>query len=532
MHPQEPGTSKIVTLPRLRTLRSGLADEGLTLVQCHGCFDIVHPGHVRHLKYAARQGDRLVVSITADAFVNKGPGRPMFPHDLRAENMAALEFVDFVLVHHEETAAGLLGEVRPDIYIKGAEYASNNDPRFEEERAIVERHGGRVVFSSPDVVFSSTSIVRSIKENSGSRLDGTPLAQLAQQHDLSTAMIRDVLGRASGKRVVVVGESIIDVYQHCQWPLAASEHPMLSLRPTETQRFDGGAAVIAKHLASLGQRPLLCTPLDDDEQSKAFLARMEADGVEVVAIPCDHPLPHKTRYVVGRDKVMKIDSSTRYAMEPRHVAGAIDRLRREERIDAMVVADFGLGFLSDGLAGQIIAGLRDRAGIVLGDVSGMHCGLLAMRGADVLCPCESELRHAMSDHDSPLQVVAMGLLERLDAKVLCVTLGDKGLVAFTRDRGVFEMPAMIHDPADVLGCGDALLSALGAAMLGGANLVQASYIGSIAAAVAGSRLGNWAVGREQILEAARSLAAHHAHDLSQTAPNGSRTESRTRLGAL
>lgn len=502
----------------MRRLRPRLAARGQRLVQCHGCFDIVHPGHIRHLKFAANQGDRLIVSITADAFVNKGPGRPMFPHDLRAENMAALGFVDFVLIHHEETASSLLDELRPDIYIKGAEYADNDDPRFVQERAIVESHGGRVVFSSGDVVFSSSSIVRSIKENSRSQLDGTRLAQLAQQHDLSTAMIHDTLANARGKRVVVVGEPIIDVYQHCQWPSTASEHPMLSLRPTETQRFDGGAAVIAKHFAALGQRPILCAPLGDDSPSRAFAQRMRDAGVEVAAVPCGHEIPHKTRYVVGRDKVMKIDSTVRYTIDRHALDGAIDRLGCGDRIDALVLADFGLGLFADGFGARAIDALRQRAGIIMGDVSGMHAGLHSMGRADVLCPCESELRHAMGDHDSPLQVVAMDLLGRTETKILCVTLGPGGMVVFTRDRGVFEMPAMINDPADVLGCGDALLSAMGTAMLGGANLVQASYIGSIAAAIAGSMLGNSAVGSSQIIDAARSLAAHHTLDLARVMP--------------
>jgi rfaE bifunctional protein nucleotidyltransferase chain/domain len=115
------------------------------VVQCHGCFDIVHPGHIRHLQHAARQGDLLLVTITADACVNKGDGRPLFNEELRAENLAALDCVDLVFVNPDPTAEKLLDEVRPDIFIKGREYESNKDPRFAAEREAVERHGGRVV---------------------------------------------------------------------------------------------------------------------------------------------------------------------------------------------------------------------------------------------------------------------------------------------------------------------------------------------------------------------------------------------------
>ncbi|MEX0876455.1 MAG: adenylyltransferase/cytidyltransferase family protein [Phycisphaerales bacterium] len=175
MHPESLRITKVISAEQLGALRPALAARGQTLVQCHGCFDIVHPGHIRHLRFAAAQGDRLVISVTADAFVNKGPGRPMFSHDLRAENMAALEFVDWVVVHHAATAAGLLRLVRPDVYIKGAEYATNGDPRFEEERGIVESLGGRVLFSSGDVVFSSTSLVESIRQGADREHGSRPM---------------------------------------------------------------------------------------------------------------------------------------------------------------------------------------------------------------------------------------------------------------------------------------------------------------------------------------------------------------------
>lgn len=179
MQPESLRITKVVSAEQLGALRPTLAARGQTLVQCHGCFDIVHPGHIRHLRFAAAQGDRLVISVTADAFVNKGPGRPMFSHDLRAENMAALEFVDWVVIHHAPTATDLLKVVRPDIYIKGAEYAINGDPRFAEERGIVESFGGRVLFSSGDVVFSSTSLVESIRAGSEEDRPSIPMRAVA-----------------------------------------------------------------------------------------------------------------------------------------------------------------------------------------------------------------------------------------------------------------------------------------------------------------------------------------------------------------
>src|SRR6476619_6920894 len=113
---------KVCTLDQLLEFRRAAAAGGKTVVHCHGCFDIVHPGHIQFLQFARSQGDILIVSLTADPNVNKGVNRPLIPEDLRAATVAALECVDFVFVNPEATAVELLQALRPDVYVKGLEY--------------------------------------------------------------------------------------------------------------------------------------------------------------------------------------------------------------------------------------------------------------------------------------------------------------------------------------------------------------------------------------------------------------------------
>src|SRR3954470_8235415 len=139
---------KICTLEQLIEFRRAAHAAGKTVVHCHGCFDIVHPGHIHHLEFARSLGDVLIVSVSADSHVNKGVDRPLIPDDLRARALAALECVDCVYLNSDPTAVELLDVLRPDIYVKGKEYEHNTDPRFLAERDAVSRSGGRVVFSS------------------------------------------------------------------------------------------------------------------------------------------------------------------------------------------------------------------------------------------------------------------------------------------------------------------------------------------------------------------------------------------------
>src|SRR3954467_4281217 len=158
---------KIVDLPNLCAHRDAARRGGKTAIHCHVCFDIVHPGHIRYLQFARQQGDVLVVSLTGDPHVNKGESRPYVPEELRAENLAALEFVDYVYINPTPTAVELLAALKPDIYIKGREYENNQHPGFLKEKSTVETYGGRVIFSSGDVVYSSSHII----DNYAQRLD-------------------------------------------------------------------------------------------------------------------------------------------------------------------------------------------------------------------------------------------------------------------------------------------------------------------------------------------------------------------------
>ena len=197
---------KIVDAAALSQSLDALRTAGKTVVQCHGCFDIVHPGHIRYLQFARGLGDVLVVSLTGDGSVGKGPDRPYIPQDLRAENLAALECVDWVVVDTHPTACELLDTLRPDVYVKGREYASATDERFRRECEIVARYGGRVVFHSGDVVFSSTRLLEATRGDEA--LDEQRLRSYCERHEIDLRTASATVEAFAGLRVVVVGDLV------------------------------------------------------------------------------------------------------------------------------------------------------------------------------------------------------------------------------------------------------------------------------------------------------------------------------------
>jgi len=114
--------SKILKIEKLAEELREIKSSGRKVVLCHGCFDLMHPGHIKHFQAAKKMGDVLVVTVTPDKFVDKGPGRPAFNEDVRMESIAALECVDFVAINRWPAPMETIKLLRPDIYVKGQEY--------------------------------------------------------------------------------------------------------------------------------------------------------------------------------------------------------------------------------------------------------------------------------------------------------------------------------------------------------------------------------------------------------------------------
>lgn len=137
----------------------------MTTVLCHGCFDVLHIGHVRFLHAAKALGTRLIVSITADQFVQKGHGRPVFTDQDRREMLLCLYFVDEVFISYDATGLDAIRTLRPDVYVKGGDYANGDaSGRLTLERQEVEAYGGRVVILDCPPRYSSTAILDTIHD--------------------------------------------------------------------------------------------------------------------------------------------------------------------------------------------------------------------------------------------------------------------------------------------------------------------------------------------------------------------------------
>lgn len=486
--------------------------DGRAVVLCHGCFDIVHPGHLRHLLWARKQGDLLIVSITADAGISKGLGRPLVTEDLRAENLAALECVDLVVISHAPTAVDTIREIKPNTYVKGAEYREMHDPRLAAERDAVASFGGRVLFSTGDVVYSSTGLI-------GRFGDEWPLKRervsgYTKRHGVTLEGVGALLRGARGLRCLVVGDVILDEYVHCDATHIAGEAPMMNATLLRRERFMGGAAIIAQHLRCLGADVHLGAPVGTDRASRALRAVCRNAGVQLLPVKHGARTPRKRRFVSRGHKLLKLDDPPGAAFGAAEVDRFMLRIGAATTTrswDLVAIVDFGYGALAQGTLQRLIDLLRPRTRIMVGDVSGPRADLLSMRGFDLLLPNESELRSAMRGSAESPAALAGQLARETDAKGVVVTLGEDGLVAFdgaTRDaagRLVSDyLPSFTDRAVDPLGCGDALLSGAGLTMAAGGSMFEGAFVGSLAAAMEAETPGNRPIMLEALLQRAEA----------------------------
>ena len=243
------GRDKIKTIGELSEIAEQIRQGGRTVALCHGVFDLIHFGHLRHIELARKEADVLMVTVTSDEFVNKGPGRPIFPETMRAEMLGAIEVVDYVAINYAPSAESAISAIKPNVYLKGSDYENPEDDltgKIRSERETVERHGGQLVFTK-DLTFSSSGLINRYVD-----IYDPPLREFLQRLRTAEGLrrINALLDRIKNFKVAFVGDAIIDEY-HYVTPLGKSpKENVIATLAADREVFAGGVFAAANHLAS------------------------------------------------------------------------------------------------------------------------------------------------------------------------------------------------------------------------------------------------------------------------------------------
>ena len=221
----------------------------------------MHAGHYRHFQEAKDFGDLLIVSITADKFINKGPGRPVFNELLRAEMIASLSYVDFVIIINEASAISAIESVKPNIYVKGDDYRDKSKDLTNKiilEESKVKENGGFLKYTS-DITFSSSSLIN----KNFPVFDQSLKDFLSLYKKEGIEYFISLTDKLKDKKVLVVGESIIDEYIYTETLGKSAKESILATLKKSNQVFAGGAVAAANHISEFCKKIFLVTGIGD-----------------------------------------------------------------------------------------------------------------------------------------------------------------------------------------------------------------------------------------------------------------------------
>lgn len=480
--------SKVKTLPEMQVIADQARTQGKRIVMCHGVFDLLHPGHIVHFRQARQAGDLLVVTVTPDRFVRKGPGRPVFREQLRLETLAALADVDYAVLNEWPTAVEAIRLLKPHLYVKGSDYANASQDltgRIIEEERAVQSVGGEIFFTGGETFSSSHLINRffsSYPEETQAYLE-----KIRQRYGAD--QIIGHLKNLSDLKVLVVGEAILDQYCYCIPMGKSPKETIVSTRFSNQEQFAGGSLAIANHLSGFCKEVTLVTFLGEDTAQSDFIRSKLKSNVRLEVISSsDRPTIVKRRYLEPNflTKMFEVqylnDSLLPEDLEDQ-LGDTIDRLL--EHHDFVMTADFGHGMMTSGLrqfvseSGKFLALNTQSNSANLG-----FNPVTKYRRADFVCIDEPELKLAAQTQYGDILSLARDVKKEVGARVFLISRGPGGSMILSEDGEVSQTPALAVKVVDRTGAGDALFSVTSPCMFRGLPADMIGFIGNCAGALA------------------------------------------------
>lgn len=448
---------KIILFDDLKRL--GETHPGGRIVHCHGVFDLLHYGHLLHLKSAKKFGDILVVTVTPDRFVNKGPGRPKYSEQKRAQMLAALDVVDYVAINMHSKAVEPILALRPHFYVKGPDYKEKGlditGGIFEEEEA-VKSVGGQLVVTE-DETDSSTQL---INEFFNTFTDAQREAIRRVKGVMNLEEILSVIESLKDLRVLVVGEPIVDSYVFCRPEALSSKSPTVSAQFINQEDYAGGSLAIANHLAELGCKVTLLITHGDEEYFRKLLSDSLNKNIKLETyITAGVPTPRKTRFLTPFRatrifELMNLRADQWNFVDCEPFVKSMKNLSAEN--DVMIAADFGHGMFE----GSVLAVMGNINTFIATNVQ-TNSGNFGFnpftkhKRYDYLSIDERECRVAMHDRFTPVLELARKTVKEKIGKRTSVTLGTEGSVYFDGNGAENICPSFSHEVVDTTGAGDA-----------------------------------------------------------------------------
>jgi rfaE bifunctional protein kinase chain/domain len=458
---------KIVTLDELKDIVKDFKEKGLKVVQCNGCFDYLHFGHIKHFEDAKKQGDILIVTVTPDCFVEKGPGRPFYHQDLRLEFLAAIEHIDYVALNRWPTAIETLKLIKPNIYVRGKEVLNSNvnELKDNDKKAVSDlsdeeealKSIGGTLYLTDEITFSSSSMINqitsAIPDDSKEYLN-----EFRKKHNAEE--ILDIIKSLDEIKVLVIGDAILDEYVFCKQMEKSAKEPLISYSFINSETHLGGVFAVANHLAGFSKNITLLTCIGTNTYELVECS-LDPSLERNLFVQNDSKTMIKRRYIdqYKLNKLFSVYNTDELNIEEATQQKILNYLDKNiSRFDLIIVSDFGHGLLTPKIIDYLCN--SDKFLAINCQLNAGNLGynfITKYKRANFVSMNDKEIRLPFQEKTSNIKIPMLKLNKNLNINEINITLGKAGMIYY-KEGNFYHSPSFTKEPLDTIGSGDAVFA--------------------------------------------------------------------------
>ncbi len=464
------------------------------IVLCHGVFDLVHIGHIKYFLKAKKLGDILIVSLTADRFVNKGPGRPIFNENLRSEFISNIGSVDYVLINEDSTSVKLINLVKPDIYFKGKSYKNKKNDitkKIYDEANAVQKNNGKIIFSN-DEEYSSSQLINN-HFNHQSHDQKTYINEIKKISNYE--IIKNKIDNLKNISVTLIGEIIIDEYIFCDVVGKAGKEPMMVYKQLSAEKYLGGILAIAKHMSSFVKSVNVVSFIGDNNNLLEFIKDKIDNNINLKLLKKNNsPTILKKRYV---DNITNTKLNGVYLINDEEISNSeesifLGKIKNElNKNDLVLCVDYGHGIITNKVANYISKKSKFLSvNSQFNSFNSKFHTISKIKNINSLILNENEIRNEFKSSLKNLKSMTDKLIKSNNIKQIIITSGDEGARLFEKNKKQINVPAFANKIIDKIGTGDAFLSMYTLANYAKIDKKSSLLLASLAASISLETVGN------------------------------------------
>lgn len=459
-----------------------------------GKFNILHPGHLRLFRAAKKIADKLVIGVLN----NKKVGSTVVvDQQLRLESIKSISLVDEAFII-ENSVNEVLMKIKPNYVLKGKEHEN----KINEEMEIINAWGGKLIFNSGEMFFSSSDLIKHEINEFRSQKPYNFITRHSLHHD----NLKKIIDKYSNLSICVIGDLILDHYINCD-PLGMSqEDPTIVVTPTDDKLFIGGAGIVSAHASNLGANVDFYSVTGIDNESIISTNILKENNVNFINFPDEgRPTTKKIRYKSKNQTLLKVSYLRQHQIDASIEVDLIKKvLNNIDKYNLIVFSDFNYGLITKNIIAKISSVAKGKGIPVVADCqsSSQFGDILKYKNIDLITPTEHEARISLKNKDDGIVVLSEKLRKLSGVQNILLKLGADGVLIHAGSNKNFEtdqIPALNSSAIDTAGAGDSFLIVSSLSLACSANIWEASLLGSYASSIQVSRIGNTPISKKELL---------------------------------